>query len=62
MTQKQAFQTGQKLLLILWRKKTRNIPDHEHRQYNILNREAGGRAAPAPNLSEVVHMSTYEEL
>lgn len=29
---------------------------------NILNREAGGRAAPVPSLSEVVPMSTYEEL
>ena len=29
---------------------------------NILNRGAGGRAAPAPSLSEVVLMSTYEEL
>ena len=31
-------------------------------QYNILTREAGGRAAPVPSLSEVVLMSTYEEL
>lgn len=29
---------------------------------NILNRGAGGRAAPVPSLSEVVPMSTYEEL
>lgn len=29
---------------------------------NILNRGAGGRAAPVPSLSEVVLMSTYEEL
>ena len=29
---------------------------------NMLNREAGGRAAPVPSLSEVVPMSTYEEL
>ena len=29
---------------------------------NILNREAGGRAAPVPSLSEVLPMSTYEEL
>ena len=28
----------------------------------MLNREAGGRAAPVPSLSEVVLMSTYEEL
>ena len=28
----------------------------------MLNREAGGRAAPVPSLSEVVPMSTYEEL
>ena len=32
------------------------------RQYIIFTREAGGRAAPAPSLSEVVLMSTYEEL
>ena len=31
-------------------------------QHNTFNREAGGRPAPAPSLSEVVHMSTYEEL
>ena len=31
-------------------------------QHNTFNREAGGRAAPAPSLSEVVLMSTYEEL
>lgn len=31
-------------------------------QYNTFNREVGGRAAPAPSLSEVVLMSTYEEL
>ena len=30
--------------------------------YNIFNRETGGRAAPVPSLSEVVLMSTYEEL
>lgn len=30
-------------------------------QHNTFNREAGGRAAPVPSLSEVVHMSTYEE-
>ena len=29
---------------------------------NILNRGAGGRAAPVPSLSEVVLTSTYEEL
>ena len=29
---------------------------------NIFNRVAGGRAAPVPSLSEVVPMSTYEEL
>lgn len=29
---------------------------------NILNRGAGGRAAPVPSLSEVVLMSTYKEL
>ena len=29
---------------------------------NILNRGAGGRAEPVPSLSEVVLMSTYEEL
>lgn len=29
---------------------------------NILNRGSGGRAAPVPSLSEVVLMSTYEEL
>ena len=28
----------------------------------MLNREAGGRVAPVPSLSEVVPMSTYEEL
>lgn len=28
----------------------------------MLNRGAGGRAAPVPSLSEVVLMSTYEEL
>ena len=28
----------------------------------MLNRETGGRAAPVPSLSEVVPMSTYEEL
>ena len=28
----------------------------------MLNRVAGGRAAPVPSLSEVVLMSTYEEL
>ena len=31
-------------------------------QHNTFNREAGGRAAPALSLSEVVLMSTYEEL
>lgn len=31
-------------------------------QYNMLTRGAGGRAAPVPSLSEVVPMSTYEEL
>lgn len=31
-------------------------------QHNTFNREVGGRAAPAPSLSEVVLMSTYEEL
>lgn len=31
-------------------------------QHNAFNREVGGRAAPAPSLSEVVLMSTYEEL
>ena len=31
-------------------------------QHNTFNREAGGRAAPAPSLSEVVPMSTYEKL
>ena len=31
-------------------------------QYNTFNREVGGRAAPAPSLSEVVLISTYEEL
>lgn len=29
---------------------------------NILNRGAGGRAAPVPSLSEVVPMSTYEKI
>ena len=29
---------------------------------NILNRGSGGRAAPVPSLSEVVLMSTDEEL
>lgn len=29
---------------------------------NVLARETGGRAAPVPSLSEVVLMSTYEEL
>ena len=33
-----------------------------HIANNILNRGAGGRAAPVPSLSEVVLMSTYEEL
>ena len=28
----------------------------------MLTRGAGGRAAPVPSLSEVVPMSTYEEL
>ena len=28
----------------------------------MLNRGAGGRAAPVPSLSEVVPMSTYEKL
>ena len=28
----------------------------------MFNREVGGRAAPVPSLSEVVPMSTYEEL
>ena len=28
----------------------------------MLTRGTGGRAAPAPSLSEVVPMSTYEEL
>ena len=31
-------------------------------QHNAFNREVGGRAAPAPSLSEVVPMSTYEKL
>ena len=31
-------------------------------QHNTFNREAGGRAAPVPSLSEVVPMSTYEKL
>ena len=31
-------------------------------QHNTFNREVGGRAAPAPSLSEVVPMSTYEKL
>jgi len=29
---------------------------------SIFNREAGGHAAPVPSLTEVVLMSTYEEL
>ena len=29
---------------------------------NILTRGTGGRVAPVPSLSEVVPMSTYEEL
>jgi hypothetical protein len=32
------------------------------REYSVFNRKAGGRAAPVPSLSEVVLMSTYEEL
>ena len=31
-------------------------------EYSELNRGTGGRAAPASSLSEVVPMSTYEEL
>ena len=31
-------------------------------KYSIFNREAGGRAAPVRACSEVVLMSTYEEL
>ena len=40
----------------------RDYLSNPHIANNILNRGAGGRAAPVPSLSEVVLMSTYEEL